>query len=77
MKCPYCKNEMQQGYVQCRDGLRWTEKRQPVAALSFLGRGAIPIGMPDGVNPNSTAIAYPCEACKMVIIPYGDQDPLD
>ncbi len=77
MKCPYCKNEMQQGYVQCRDGLRWTEKRQPVAALSFLGRGAIPIGMPDGVNPNSTAIAYHCEACKMVIIPYGDQDPLD
>lgn len=27
MKCPYCNDEMNQGYIQCRDGLYWTPKK--------------------------------------------------
>ena len=41
MKCPYCDKEMQSGYIQCRDGLHWTPKKQKVAALSGMGKGAI------------------------------------
>lgn len=41
MKCPYCNEEMELGYIQCRDGVTWTPKRQLVAALSGLGRGSV------------------------------------
>lgn len=71
MKCPYCNNEMQQGYVQCRDGLTWTPKKQRVAALSSFGEGAIPIGKHNGLVGNSIAVAYNCEQCKKVIIEYS------
>ena len=45
MKCPYCNKEMEAGYVQCRDGLYWTPKKQKVVALSGMGKGAIAIGI--------------------------------
>lgn len=38
MKCPYCNEEMVKGYIQCIDGVDWTEKKQLVAALSALGK---------------------------------------
>ena len=28
MKCPYCNESMVKGYIQCRDGVDWTEKKQ-------------------------------------------------
>lgn len=34
MKCPYCNEDMAKGYIQCRDGVNWTEKKQFIAALS-------------------------------------------
>lgn len=41
MICPYCNKEMKKGYIQCRDGLHWTPKKQTVAALAGLGIGAV------------------------------------
>ena len=35
MSCPYCGKEMTLGYIQCRDGVQWTLKKQFVALLSF------------------------------------------
>jgi len=73
MNCPYCSNEMQQGYVQCRDDVAWTPKRQPVAAFSNWGKGAIELGNDDDcIRPSSSAIAYNCPSCKVVIIPYKE-----
>lgn len=72
MICPYCQNEMEEGYVQCRDGLHWTPKKQMVAALSGLGKGAVKIGDPLAYIPNTTATAYHCEKCKFVMIPYKE-----
>ena len=40
MKCPYCEKEMTLGYIQCRDGVYWTLKKQLVASLSSLGKGS-------------------------------------
>lgn len=34
MICPYCKNEMEKGYIQSRDGLGWNKKKQLVSAFS-------------------------------------------
>ena len=74
MKCPYCNKEMESGYVQCRDGLHWTPKKQKVAALSGMGKGAVLIGNEEGLVPNITAVAYHCEECKFVLIPYGKEN---
>lgn len=71
MKCPYCDKEMQLGYIQCRDGLHWTPKKQKAAALSGMGKGAIAIGNENGYMANSYATAFHCDDCKTVIIQYG------
>ena len=34
MKCPYCSNEMEKGYLQSRDGMGWNEKERLIPALS-------------------------------------------
>lgn len=64
MKCPYCNNEMSKGYIQCRDGVTWTPKKQWVAALSSLGAGAVNLGYNADLSGNSTAEAYHCDKCK-------------
>ena len=71
MKCPYCGNEMEKGYVQCRDGLTWTPKKQWIAALSGLGAGAVLIGKNSGLTVNTVAEALICKACKKVVIDYS------
>ena len=71
MICPYCNEEMEKGYVQCRDGLHWTPKKQKIAALSDMGKGAVLIGNEEGLVANTSAVAYHCEKCKVVMICYG------
>ena len=75
MKCPYCSNEMEQGYIQNRDGVYWTPKKVWLSALAPLAMGAISIGSDDKLMPNSKAIAiaWHCDNCKMVIISYGNE----
>ena len=71
MKCPYCEKEMEQGFIQCRDGVTWTPKKQPIAALSVLGKGSMPLI--NGAAENSrTVYAYRCDMCKKVIIDYAE-----
>ena len=72
MKCPYCNNEMDLGYIQCRDGVTWTPKKQLVSALSFLGKGGV--SLTNGAHHNSeTVYAYKCSECKKVIIDYSQE----
>lgn len=65
MKCPYCNKEMESGFIQCRDGVTWTPKKQLVAALSFLGKGSLHLA-------SNTVCAYKCGECKKVIIDYSE-----
>lgn len=70
MKCPYCGNEMELGYIQCRDGVTWTPKKQLVAALSALGKGSTTLE--NGAAADSKAVyAYKCSPCKKVVIDYS------
>lgn len=72
MNCPYCQKEMLLGYIQCRDGLTWTPRRQLVAALSVLGRDSVPLS--NGAANNSRAVyAYRCDACQKVIIDCSER----
>lgn len=69
MLCPYCGKEMEAGFIQCRDGVTWTPKKQFLPALSFLGKGAV--SLENGAADNSSSVyAYNCKECKKVIIEY-------
>ncbi len=69
MKCPYCDKEMTLGYIQCRDGVNWTLKKQIVAALSCFGKGCASLA--NGAASDSSAVyAYKCDDCMKVIIDY-------
>lgn len=71
MKCPYCNNEMELGYIQCRDGVTWSPKKQLVAALAILGKGSF--YLKNGASENGrTVYAQRCKTCKKIIIDYGE-----
>jgi len=72
MNCPYCERDMDLGYIQCRDGVHWTPKPQLVSALSFLGKGSIPLN--NGAADNAKIVfAYRCSHCRKVIIEYAEK----
>ena len=71
MKCPYCEKEMTLGYIQCRDGVYWTLKKQLVASLSSLGKGSTCLSNGAADNSN-TVFAFKCEDCKKIIIDYRE-----
>ena len=72
MTCPYCQKEMALGYIQCRDGLVWTPRRQPVAALSCFGKGSVPLS--NGAADNArTVYAHRCADCQKILIDYSEQ----
>lgn len=77
MKCPFCNAEMKLGYIQCRDGVTWTPKKQLIAALSVLGKDSVSLA--NGAADTSSAVyAYKCAACKKVIIDYsGESSPAE
>ena len=68
MNCPYCNNEMELGYIQCRDGITWTPKKQLIAALSVFGKDSMPL---NNSNSHNTVYAYKCATCRKVIIDYS------
>ena len=69
MKCPWCDGEMTLGWIQCRDGLFWTPKKQPVAALSGLGRGSVRLTN-NGSDSTRAVHAHRCPVCCKVLIEY-------
>ncbi len=72
MKCPYCGEDMIRGYIQCRDGLHWTPKKFPVAALSVFSQGSISLANGAAEN-NRTIFAHHCGRCKKILIDYADE----
>ncbi len=64
--------EMESGFVRCRDGVRWSPEKPPVAALALLMPDSIVLGNHGSYSPETTAVAHNCASCKMVVIPYGE-----
>ena len=62
---------MAQGFIQCRDGVFWSEKLRPVAAISVLGGGKT-IALHDYTVSDRThaALAWCCEDCGKVIVDF-------
>ena len=71
MNCPYCGEEMSLGYIQCRDGVYWTEDKRPVASVPFFGGERIDLASDEiGLFSGPSAYAYRCGACRKIIIKY-------
>ncbi len=74
MNCPYCQSAMVRGYIQCRDGVRWSEKKSLVAALAGLTAGHVSLANEKHSDSCNAAVAYRCGKCGMVIIPPEVED---
>ena len=62
MDCPYCKKEMEKGYIQSRDGLGWNRKKIFPKVFS---------GTLTEQELGRTVIAYNCRECKKIVIDYS------
>ncbi len=70
MECPYCKKEMELGYIQSQSGVTWTPKRYCIEAFAFYGKNSMSLA--NGAADNSkTVYAYRCSECKKVVIEYS------
>lgn len=74
MKCPYCNEEMTPGYIQCRDGVYWSEKKRPVAALPPITGKFVDLRTIGHGEYKHYATAYNCPACKKIVIDYDMGD---
>lgn len=71
MKCPYCQCEMEQGYIQSRDGLAWTKKEHFVIAFAPYTSDSLQIG---NRRDGKSAEAYLCKNCKKILIDYQENE---
>ena len=72
MKCPYCDEAMELGYIQCRDGGFWSKKKRAIAALPSLQRETILLAEGGGPFSGASAAAFRCGRCKIVMLDYGN-----
>lgn len=70
MKCPYCGEEMELGYIQCRDQIIWDTKKRAVAALPSLRDDAVLLKSGEGPFSGASVSAYHCRKCQKIIIDY-------
>lgn len=69
-KCPYCKGEMEQGYIQCRDSIWWAKKKHFSAALSGLCKTSVRLAANEFFS-EAAVEAYLCRLCKKIVIDYS------
>lgn len=74
MKCPYCDQEMKNGYIRAlgRGGICWvgeTAKNNMLIGARFQ-EGFLQLGK----SPVATSALYPasnCESCKRIVVDYS------
>lgn len=71
MKCPYCQQEMEPGYIQCRDGVYWSEKERKLAAIPPLSGKTLKLSSNE--TPFTASVrAWRCSECKKIVVDYGE-----
>ncbi len=70
MKCPYCKEEMEQGVIQSPHEISWKKKKHLFGRAQFY-EGSIVLSELNMIK-GSVAIAFLCEKCEKIIIDYKD-----
>ena len=74
MKCPYCKKEMELGFIQSPQEISWKkgDKRPLLGRAQFHERSVILSEL--SFLKGSAVTAFLCRECKKVIIDYSDEN---
>ena len=74
MKCPYCGNEMEQGFIQSPQEISWKkgDKRPLLGRAQFHEGSVILSGL--SFMKGSAVTAFFFFFCKKVIIDYSDEN---
>ena len=73
MKCPFCNNDMKNGYVRAlgRGGICWVNEKSdwsaPRSDAGFMQLGKAPWLKADSIP------AFKCDSCKRIVIGYNCQ----
>lgn len=71
MICKCCGRELEEGFIQCRDGVFWTKKIRKIAAIPDFSDNSIRLSGPsEGPFAGSFVVAYKCPKCKIITINY-------
>lgn len=67
MKCPYCNNEMEQGFVQSARDIFWSKEKHKVFFNVREGELTIAKGLNGCIRK-----ANCCKICKKIIVDYDN-----
>ncbi len=70
MNCPYCKQEMEEGYIQSLDNVSWNCKEKRIGVLASFGIESIKLTSSKGPLKGNTGKAFKCNKCKIILMKY-------
>ena len=74
MKCPYCKKEMELGFIQSPQEISWKKgDKKPLIGRAQFHKGSVIISELSFLK-GSAVTAFLCRECKKVIIDYSDEN---
>ena len=74
MKCPYCKNEMELGFIQSPQEISWKKgDKKPLMGRAQFHEGSVILSEISFLK-GSAVTAFLCRECKKVIIDYSDDN---
>ena len=78
MECPYCKKEMQKGFIFNGNHVRWYPEGADTMLMFPEEEGAVRLNATGGVVTSARAESYYCSDCCVVITPVPEiKDPFD
>ena len=74
MKCPYCKKEMELGFIQSPQEISWKKgDKRPLMGRAQFHEGSVILSELSFLK-GSAVTAFLCRECKKVIIDYSDDN---
>ncbi len=70
MNCPYCNQEMENGFLQTGNKIAWTKKIHKFSLLHKEGEVMLENNVFKAIN----FPAYICNNCKKVLLDYSDKN---
>lgn len=72
MKCPYCGEEMEKGFIQSPQEISWLKgEKRPLLGRAAFHDGSVILSELSMLK-GSAVTAYLCRACKKVLIDYSE-----
>lgn len=72
MKCPYCNNDLTEGFIYSPRTLSWTTGKLKTFSESSLTKEGNIVLAETGLLQSAKVVAYNCPSCKKIIISYDE-----